>query len=224
MRRTPFIAAAAALILLGAIATGCSAGGRTSTPGSGSGAAPASVQTTQEPSVDTTRAASVHVVLTTSKGPVTLELYPDKAPITVANFVKLVKARFYDGILIHRVEPGFVVQAGDPQTRGMKPEKLKDLLAREAAGSLQPGEPAIGTGGPGWTIPLEQTGLAHDRGVIAMARSQAPDSAGSQFYITLGAAHQLDGQYAVFGSVISGMAVVDRLAVGDRIVSARIAK
>lgn len=224
MRRTPFIAAATALILLGGIATGCGAGAGARKPGSGSSSAPASEQATPVASVDATRAAPVRVLLTTSKGAVTLELYPDKAPITVASFVKLVKARFYDGILIHRVEPGFVVQAGDPQTRGMKPARLKDLLAREAAGSLKPGEPAIGTGGPGWTIPLEQTGLTHDRGVIAMARSQAPDSAGSQFYITLATAYQLDGQYAVFGSVISGMAVVDRLAVGDLIVSARIAK
>lgn len=162
------------------------------------------------------------VTLTTSKGVIRLELYPAKAPLTVANFVKLVKARFYDGILVHRVEPGFVVQAGDPQTRGMSAKRLGDVLARQAAGTSLAGDPAIGAGGPGWTIPLERNDLVHDRGVIAMARTQQPDTAGSQFYITLAPAHQLDGQYAVFGRVTSGMDVVDALAVGDVIRSARV--
>jgi peptidyl-prolyl cis-trans isomerase B (cyclophilin B) len=138
----------------------------------------------------------------------------------VANFVKLVKARFYDGILVHRVEPGFVVQAGDPGTRGLSAKKLNAILARQA--DPLPGDPQIGGGGPGWTIPLEHNDLVHDRGVIAMARSSDPDSAGSQFYVTLGAAHFLDGQYAVFGKVTAGMDVVDKLAVGDAIRSARI--
>lgn len=152
----------------------------------------------------------------TSKGDVVLALNAAKAPVTVANFVKLVKAGFYDRLLVHRVEPGFVVQAGDPGTRGMTRSALLKALASSP--------PTIGGGGPGWSIPLEQTGLLHDRGVIAMARSQSPDSAGSQFYITLGAAHHLDGGYAVFGTVAQGMGVVDALEVGDRIVSAKVTK
>ncbi len=161
-------------------------------------------------------AAGPEVTLETSKGDVVLALDAAKAPITVANFVKLVKAGFYDGLLVHRVEPGFVVQAGDPGTMGMT---LSDLQR-----ALSSSPPAVGGGGPGWSIPLEQTGLLHDRGVIAMARSQSPDSAGSQFYITLGAAHHLDGGYAVFGAVAQGMDVVDALVVGDRIVSAKVTK
>jgi peptidyl-prolyl cis-trans isomerase B (cyclophilin B) len=156
------------------------------------------------------------VTLKTSKGVVVLALNAAKAPATVANFVKLAKAGFYNGLVVHRVEPGFVVQAGDPGTRGMTRSALLKALASSP--------PTIGGGGPGWSIPLEQTGLLHDRGVIAMARSQSPDSAGSQFYITLGAAHHLDGGYAVFGAVAQGMDVIDALEVGDKIVSAKVTK
>ena len=175
------------------------------------------------PSAETTNPSPVvKVRLTTSKGIVDLELYPSKAPVTVANFVKLLTAKFYDGILVHRVEPGFVVQAGDPQTRGMSAKQLEGILARQASNTPLPSDPPIGSGGPGWTIPLENSGLLHDRGVIAMARTEQPDTAGSQFYITLAPAHQLDGQYAVFGRVTAGMDVVDKMAVGDVIRSARL--
>jgi peptidyl-prolyl cis-trans isomerase B (cyclophilin B) len=160
--------------------------------------------------------AGPEVTLKTSKGVVVIALDTQNAPVTAANFIKLVKSGFYDGLLVHRVEPGFVVQAGDPGTKGMSRAALLDALASSP--------PGIGAGGPGWSIPLEQTGLLHDRGVIAMARSASPDSAGSQFYITLGAAHHLDGGYAVFGSVVQGMDVVDTLAVGDKIVSAKVTK
>jgi peptidyl-prolyl cis-trans isomerase B (cyclophilin B) len=225
MHRRTLFAALAALALGSSLLAGCG-----STPSAGS--APSGVKASVSATVPAAAEASVpatsqpagvaDVRLATSKGAVDVELYPAKAPRTVANFVKLVNARFYDGILVHRVEAGFVVQAGDPLTRGLGAKRLKAILARLAAGSSLSGDPAIGTGGPGWTIPLETNDLVHDRGVIAMARSQAPDSAGSQFYITLAPAHSLDGQYAVFGKVTAGMDVVDRLAVGDVIRSARV--
>jgi cyclophilin family peptidyl-prolyl cis-trans isomerase len=217
MHRRTLIAALAALALATALLAGCSGT-------SSSGAAPA---TPTSPSADSSPSPSattavVVVRLTTSKGIVDLELYPTKAPVTVANFLKLVNAKFYDGILVHRVEPGFVVQAGDPQTRGLTAKFLLAVLARQQSGTSLPTDPQIGAGGPGWTIPLENSGLLHDRGVIAMARTSDPNSAGSQFYITLAAAHELDEQYAVFGRVTAGMDVVDRLAIGDVIRSARV--
>jgi len=160
----------------------------------------------------------------TDKGVVVVTLNTAKAPKTSANFLKLVESGFYDGLRIHRVVPGFVVQAGDPLTKGLGRRQLVDILARREAGTPAAEDPAIGTGGPGWSIPFEDTGLLHDRGVLAMARSQDPDSAGSQFYMTLDAAHDLDGSYAVFGLVTRGMDVVDKLAVGDEIISATVTK
>jgi len=158
----------------------------------------------------------------TDKGEITIVLNEAATPKTVANFLKLVGAGFYDGLRIHRVEPAFVVQAGDPLTKGLSSAELLAVLARRQAGAPKAGDPAIGTGGPGWSIPFEENALVHDRGVIAMARSQDPDSAGSQFYLTLAPAHFLDGDYVVFGQVTQGMDVVDRLAVGDAIVSAAV--
>ena len=121
-----------------------------------------------------------------------IELYPDKAPVTVENFVKLVRDGFYDGLTFHRIIPGFMIQGGDPRGNG--------------------------TGGPGWTIKGEfssngvKNDLQHKRGVISMARAMDPDSAGSQFFIMHADADYLDGQYAAFGAVIEGMDEVDRIA------------
>ena len=121
-----------------------------------------------------------------------LELYPEIAPITVENFVKLVKQGFYDGLTFHRIIPGFMIQGGDPEGNG--------------------------TGGPGWNIKGEfssngvKNDLQHKRGVISMARAMDPDSAGSQFFIMHADASYLDGQYAAFGKVIDGMDEVDRIA------------
>ena len=121
-----------------------------------------------------------------------VELYPDKAPLTVANFKKLVNKGFYDGLIFHRVIPGFMIQGGDPR--------------------------GTGTGGPGWTIKGEfaangvKNDLKHTRGVISMARSAAPDSAGSQFFIMHEDAPHLNGQYAAFGKVIAGIEAVDTIA------------
>ena len=121
-----------------------------------------------------------------------LELYPDVAPNTVANFIELANAGFYDGLIFHRVIPGFMIQGGDPQGTGL--------------------------GGPGYRIAGEFTAngfenrLPHERGVISMARAQHPDSAGSQFFIMHADYPPLDGQYAAFGRVIEGIETVDHVA------------
>lgn len=127
--------------------------------------------------------------VSTSKGDIVFELLPEVAPITVSNFVYLAEGGFYNGLTFHRREEGFVIQGGDP------------------AGN--------GTGGPGYHIPAEFNPTPHDRGVVAMARAMDPDSAGSQFYITLAPANFLDNNYTVFGRVLSGMEVVDQIKVGD---------
>lgn len=136
--------------------------------------------------------ATIH----TAKGDIRLQLDAAKAPQTVNNFVALARQGFYDNTTFHRVIPGFVAQGGDPT--------------------------GTGGGGPGYTIPDEQSGLVHDAGVIAMAKeydpqSQTPvkDSAGSQFYITLTPQHSLDGQFTVFGHVVSGMEVLQALTPRD---------
>lgn len=121
-----------------------------------------------------------------------IELYPEIAPITVENFVGLVKDGFYDGLTFHRVIPGFMIQGGCPDGTGM--------------------------GGPGHTIKGEfssngvKNPLKHTRGVLSMARANNPDSAGSQFFIMHADAPHLDGQYAAFGKVIEGMEAVDEIA------------
>ena len=125
-------------------------------------------------------------------GVIDLELDSKAAPITVENFEKLVKDHFYDGLIFHRVIPGFMIQGGDPEGTGM--------------------------GGPGWHIKGEFSAngwnnpISHERGVISMARAQDPNSAGSQFFIMHADADYLDGQYAAFGKVVSGMDVVDKIA------------
>ncbi|NAP01543.1 peptidylprolyl isomerase [Halomonas sp. MG34] len=119
------------------------------------------------------------------------ELYPKVAPNTVANFISLIEDGFYDGLTFHRIEPGFVIQGGDPEGNG--------------------------TGGPGYSIAGEfesngvKNDLIHDRGVLSMARSQSPDSAGSQFFIMLESSPHLDGDYAAFGEVTEGMDTVDEI-------------
>jgi len=136
-------------------------------------------------------------VITMEKGGViAIEFFSEDAPKTVENFVTLAKKGYYDGVTFHRVEPNFVVQGGDPK--------------------------GDGTGGPGYTIKDEFNKQKHVRGVVAMARTQAPNSAGSQFYFTLAPAHFLDGQYTVFGRVTSGMEVVDKIKVGDKMKSVKI--
>jgi peptidyl-prolyl cis-trans isomerase B (cyclophilin B) len=125
-----------------------------------------------------------------------IELFPEVAPNTVDNFISLVKKGFYDGTIFHRVIPGFMIQGGDPEGTGM--------------------------GGPGYSIKGEfssngyENDLKHDRGVISMARAMHPDSAGSQFFIMVAKSPHLDGDYASFGKVLTGMEEVDRIVAVDR--------
>jgi cyclophilin family peptidyl-prolyl cis-trans isomerase len=135
-------------------------------------------------------------------GQVTIELWPDVAPNHVKNFVDLSKQGFYDGQRVHRVEPKFVVQFGDPAS------KTKSMT-----------DPAMGSGGSGKTLKAEFNNKPFDRGVLGMARTNDPDSASSQVYLMLGDAHFLNGQYTAFGKVTKGMDVVDKIKVGDRIKS-----
>jgi peptidyl-prolyl cis-trans isomerase B (cyclophilin B) len=139
-------------------------------------------------------------VFQTTKGTFVLEFYPDKAPETVKNFKKLVKAGFYDGLTFHRYVPEFVIQGGDPK--------------------------GDGTGGPGYTIPDEFNDLKHAPGMVGMAHKGIPNSAGSQFYICLppdkGQFSHLDGKYTLFARVVEGMNVVEKLRQGDKIIEARL--
>lgn len=149
-------------------------------------------------------------VIETSKGTIVLEFYPQDAPNTVASFIELADSGFYDGIKFHRVISGFVAQGGDPLTRDLTSEQVRA------------GAPGVGTGGPGWNQKAEFNSRKHETGTLAMARSQSPDSAGSQFYICLAPQPSLDGQYTVFGRVVEGMDVVMSIAVGDVIESVTI--
>ena len=125
-------------------------------------------------------------------GCIDIELYPDKAPITVANFEKLVKEGFYDGLIFHRVIPGFMIQGGDPLGTGMGGSKKKIK-------------------GEFWINGVKND-ISHKRGVISMARAMDPDSASSQFFIVHADSTFLDRQYAAFGKVVSGMEIVDEIA------------
>ena len=132
------------------------------------------------------------VTFETTRGTIKAELYPEIAPNTVNNFISLIQKGFYDGTIFHRVIPGFMIQGGDPEGTGM--------------------------GGPGYGIKGEfamngfKNDLKHTTGVLSMARSQRPNSAGSQFFIMHQDAPHLDGQYAAFGKVVAGMDVVDKIA------------
>jgi peptidyl-prolyl cis-trans isomerase B (cyclophilin B) len=133
-------------------------------------------------------------VITTSEGTLVLEFYPDLAPKHVANFKKLARSGFYDGTCFHRVIPGFMIQGGDPNTKN---ETAKDTW---------------GQGGPGYTIKAEFNAKHHARGILSMARTPDPDSAGSQFFICHADAGNLDHQYTVFGNLIKGYDVLDKIA------------
>jgi cyclophilin family peptidyl-prolyl cis-trans isomerase len=141
--------------------------------------------------VDADKMSNKIATIETDKGVIKFELFEDKVPITTKNFIELAQSGFYNGLTFHRVEPGFVIQGGDPK--------------------------GDGTGGSGKTIPLEiHPDLKHVKGAVAMARKPDPNSATSQFYITLADTPFLDGNYAVFGKVTEGMDVVESIAVGDK--------
>jgi len=133
-------------------------------------------------------------VINSSLGDIEVEFYPEHAPKTVDNFRELANKGFYDGLIFHRIVPNFVIQGGDPNTRNVN------------------NRTGWGTGGPGWNLKAEFNENKHSRGALSMARSQDPDSAGSQFFIVLRDSNFLDGQYTVFGRVVVGMDVVDKIA------------
>ena len=147
-------------------------------------------ETKEETNVDKTHPLAT--ITMKNGGVIQLELYPEIAPESVKNFISLANSGFYDGLIFHRVIPGFMIQGGDPKGNG--------------------------TGGPGYSIKGEfaangfENDLLHERGVLSMARAKAYDSAGSQFFIMHEDYPSLDGQYAAFGRVISGMEVVDAIA------------
>ena len=129
-------------------------------------------------------------VIDTDMGRIVLEFFPDVAPVHVANFKKLARAGFYDGTTFHRVVPGFVIQGGDPNSKDDNPRN-------------------DGMGGPPWRVKAEFNDKLHVKGILSMARSQDFNSAGSQFFVCLGRAKNLDNEYTVFGNVISGIETVD---------------
>ena len=132
------------------------------------------------------------VIIKTDFGSIKFSLLPDIAPETVRNFLELAKSGFYNGTLFHRVIPGFMIQGGDPNTKN-------------------PDKSMWGQGGPGYNLKAEFNSRSHLRGIVSMARSTDPDSAGSQFFIVTGDSTFLDKQYTVFGEVTEGMEVADKI-------------
>ncbi|MFH1787760.1 MAG: peptidylprolyl isomerase [Candidatus Altiarchaeota archaeon] len=138
-----------------------------------------------------------YAVIETDKGTMKALLYTGKAPISTENFIGLAERGFYDGLIFHRVEPGFVIQTGDPE--------------------------GTGRGGSGKSIPLEiHPDLKHELGALGMARTNDPNSATSQFYVVTGEAGFLDGNYAVFGKLVEGIEVAQKIKVGDKMESVKI--
>ena len=131
-------------------------------------------------------------IIKTSFGNIKFNLVPDIAPETVRNFSQLTKSGFYDGTLFHRIIPGFMIQGGDPNTKN-------------------PDKSTWGQGGPGYNLKAEFNSRSHLRGIVSMARTNDPDSAGSQFFIVTSDSTFLDRQYTVFGEVVEGMEVVDKI-------------
>ena len=142
---------------------------------------------------ETKKISPTTAVLETKFGNITLKFFPDSAPGHVKNFIDLAKKGVYDNTVFHRVIPGFMIQGGDPTS--------KDPARRSA----------YGTGGPGYAIPAEFSDRPHKRGTLSMARSNDPNSAGSQFFICVADAPFLNKNYTVFGEVVSGMDVVDKI-------------
>lgn len=187
MRRFAFAVALVVLLV------GCSSSSRNKET---SGAEPGKYASAPPMTIDSNKSYKATIV--TAKGTMEVALDAKAAPVTVNNFVFLAKERFYDGLTFHRVEPGFVIQGGDPN--------------------------GDGSGGPGYTIPDEPSALLHEDGAIAMAKTDEPNSAGSQFYVTLGAQPHLDGKYTVFGKLTAGQDVPAKIAVGDVITRITIAE
>ena len=141
----------------------------------------------------TTEKQSPHVILKTKFGEMEIVLFPDLAPKHVESFLKLAESGFYNGTIFHRILPGFMIQGGDPLT--------KDPANRNR----------FGTGGPGYTVPAEFSKVAHEKGILSAARTQDPNSAGSQFFIMVAKSPHLDGQYTVFGEVVKGVEIAETI-------------
>ncbi len=141
--------------------------------------------------------ADTRAIIETSFGNIELKFFPDVAPNHVNNFIELSKKGFYDGTLFHRVIPGFMIQGGDPNSKDADRSKH-------------------GTGSPGHTLKAEFNDRPHKRGILSMARSSDPDSAGSQFFVCVADANFLDGKYTVFGEVVSGMEAADKIVAQPR--------
>jgi peptidyl-prolyl cis-trans isomerase B (cyclophilin B) len=139
----------------------------------------------------------VAVISVKGFGEIRVELMPEIAPATVENFVKLAGEKFYDGTTFHRVIPGFMIQGGDPNTKNRDPRD-------------------DGMGGPGYTIEDERSSVSHTRGMVSMANTGKPKSGGSQFFIVVADSPHLDGGYSLFGQVVQGIEVVDRIAAVER--------
>jgi peptidyl-prolyl cis-trans isomerase B (cyclophilin B) len=138
-------------------------------------------------------AKSPKAIVKTKYGDMDITFFPEKAPKHVENFIALAKSGFYNGTIFHRVIPGFMIQGGDPNTKDLnKPE-------------------TYGQGGPSHRLKAEFNDIPHRRGILSMARSNDPDSAGSQFFIVVKDSNFLDGQYTVFGEVVKGMEVADKI-------------
>ncbi|MDH4227440.1 MAG: peptidylprolyl isomerase [Deltaproteobacteria bacterium] len=160
----------------------------------GSGFAGETNKKTENKTVDYTK---VKAVIETKFGNIEMAFFPEKAPGHVKNFVDLAEKGFYDGTLFHRVIPGFMIQGGDPNTKGTN-------------------SMTYGSGGPGYTIKAEFNDISHTRGILSMARANDPNSAGSQFFIVVSDSKFLDKNYTVFGKVIKGMEVADKIVSASR--------
>ena len=134
-----------------------------------------------------------HVILKTKFGEMEIVLFQDLAPKHVESFLKLAKSGFFNGTIFHRIIPGFMIQGGDP-------------LTKDPANHSK-----YGTGGPGYTVPAEFSKVVHEKGILSAARTADPNSAGSQFFIMVDKAPHLDGQYTVFGEVVKGVEIADKI-------------
>lgn len=148
---------------------------------------------------DAVNASTARAVIKTKLGDIEIKFLPDVAPKHVENFMKLARSGFYNGTIFHRVIPGFMIQGGDPNT--------KDSLRKEA----------YGQGGPGHNVKAEFSDLPHKRGVVSMARAQDPDSAGSQFFVVVEESRFLDRKYTIFGEVVKGIGVADKIVALPRV-------
>ena len=195
--------ALAFLLVFGVIFTGCSSGGRNNSPSNNENTAPMDIVVGEESETapadeeesetnNMSNEKPVIEITMKSGGKIVIELDPEAAPITTANFLKLVDEEFYDGLTFHRIIPDFMIQGGDPDGTGAGGlnEKIKGEFSQN-----------------GWENPI-----SHKRGVISMARTDDPNSASCQFFITNADSEYLDGAYAAFGKVTSGMEVVDEIS------------